>query len=377
MINKTLLNYTLHTLKKTSRIILVISLTNLVLFLLISLMTNTSLKNYFHSKKLRDTINFMSGKDLYQFLGVSNLYFVKSIDLSPTNFFTIDTIFKTIANITISDHRSLLGNEFPGFRQFDSKIIIAGDGTNYTNMPFESVPPDEILKPSVPKNNEVEDSNVEPSEIRTDGNVVHIYFTHTRESYLPELDANSPDVMSTEINVTNVGEHLLNSLQAGGIGTTIDKTDVINLLLSKSKKYAQAYSESRELVEAAFANNKNLNYIIDIHRDSQPRNLTTIETNDTIYAKIAFIIGGNNPNYERNTNLAQILHEKMNNMVPGISRGVFAKSGTGTNGVYNQDLSDNAILIEIGGIENSLTEAFRCAEVFANAFGEYYWETKQ
>ena len=46
----------------------------------------------------------------------------------------------------MDDPRSLLGRELPAFSLFDTEIAVAGEGTNYTNMPIESAPPLEILQ---------------------------------------------------------------------------------------------------------------------------------------------------------------------------------------------------------------------------------------
>jgi len=46
----------------------------------------------------------------------------------------------------------------------------------------------------------------------------------------------------------------------------------------------------------------------------------------------------------------------------------------GTNGVYNQDLASHALVIEIGGIENTLDEMYNTADVLADIFAEYYWQ---
>ncbi len=56
-----------------------------------------------------------------------------------------------------------------------------------------------------------------------------------------------------------------------------------------------------------------------------------------------------------------------------LSRGVITKAGQGTNGRFNQDLSEKAILIEVGGIYNTLDETYRTAEALAEVFSEYYW----
>lgn len=47
------------------------------------------------------------------------------------------------------------------------------------------------------------------------------------------------------------------------------------------------------------------------------------------------------------------------------------------NGVYNQDLSGQAILIEVGGVDNTEEELNRSIDVLAKAFGEYFWQAEK
>src|SRR5699024_12714483 len=51
------------------------------------------------------------------------------------------TFFQIATNIKPDDPRSLLGHELPGFASFGNRIIVAGEGTNYTNLSIESSPP--------------------------------------------------------------------------------------------------------------------------------------------------------------------------------------------------------------------------------------------
>ncbi len=63
---------------------------------------------------------------------------------------------------------------------------------------------------------------------------------------------------------------------------------------------------------------------------------------------------------------------------PGLSRGVLPpKKGPGTNGVFNQDLHENALLIEIGGVDNNMEELYRTADALAEVFSEFYWEAEK
>ena len=44
-------------------------------------------------------------------------------------------------NIRFNDVRSFVGKELPGFGKYDTEIVIAGEGTNYSNLPIESSVP--------------------------------------------------------------------------------------------------------------------------------------------------------------------------------------------------------------------------------------------
>ncbi len=47
------------------------------------------------------------------------------------------------------------------------------------------------------------------------------------------------------------------------------------------------------------------------------------------------------------------------------------------NGIYNQDLSGQAILIEVGGVDNTEEELNRSIDALAKAFGEYFWQAEK
>ena len=141
-------------------------------------------------------------------------------------------------------------------------------------------------------------------------------------------------------------------------------------------KYPKSYQESRVAVQTAMASNNNLEYFIDIHRDSKRKKDTTITINGKQYAKIAFVIGGKNPNYEKNTALASKLHKALEKKYPGLSRGIIKHNSSGNNSVYNQDLSNNAMLIEIGGVDNTFEEMYWTVDAFADVFSEFYWDAK-
>ena len=52
------------------------------------------------------------------------------------------------------------------------------------------------------------------------------------------------------------------------------------------------------------------------------------------------------------------------------------KQGYGVNGIYNQDLDERVILIEIGGHENNIEEINNTLDLIAEVIGEYLNEEK-
>lgn len=61
----------------------------------------------------------------------------------------------------------------------------------------------------------------------------------------------------------------------------------------------------------------------------------------------------------------------------GLSRGIFKKYKNKGDGTYNQDLSSNALLVEVGGVDNTLEELYNSIDVLAEAFGKYYWDAEK
>ena len=60
---------------------------------------------------------------------------------------------------------------------------------------------------------------------------------------------------------------------------------------------------------------------------------------------------------------------------PTLTRGIMQKEGPGVNGIYNQDLSSNAILLELGGNENTITEVLNTIEIISTIIKEHVNET--
>ncbi len=278
-------------------------------------------------------------------------------------------------NINLKDARSFIFDEIPGLFAMVPDIIVAGEGSDFTNLPVESSPPiEEILKDRNIKEGSLDELEKPdpPSEgEKPEKKTVFIYHTHSRESFVPHLEdsTSANTAQHKDINITLVGKKLAEELEKRGIGTVVDETDVPAVLYERKWTYGDSYAVSREVVQEAISNSKDLVYFMDIHRDSGAKNATTIEINGKLYGKLYFIIGENNKNYKKNEALAMEIHRRIEEKYPGLSKGIYKKSY-----VFNQDLSPNSMLIEIGGHQNRLEELYNTAEVLAEIFAEFYWE---
>jgi stage II sporulation protein P len=360
----------------------------MMVFTLVGAITSLKPEYRISSSSVNYVTNQFPNETFVRLFGFENHYFSQMLPEERQKVNYSAMLFRMTTSVNPDDPRSLLGSELPGFALYDSKIIVAGEGTNYTNMPYESAPPLEVMLAErqasledLEKADKKHDEKQVPPPSQTTGGrkVVYIYHTHTRESYLPALKGvTDPDLaFHRTVNVTKVGEKLVEELEKRGIGAEVSKVDIEAELRKKGMKYYQAYDMSRKTVVEAMSRNHDLQYFIDIHRDARRRKYTTVTINGVDYARVAFIIGGENAKYEKNLQLATQLHHLLQKKYPGLSRGVIEKMGAGTNGKFNQDLSENAILIEFGGVDNTFEELFRSASALADVFSEYYWQAQK
>lgn len=294
------------------------------------------------------------------------------------------TGFKLLTNIEMNDLRSLIRSEIPGFMAFDSNFLIADEGVDFTDIPFESAPPIEVL---------LQERNMAANELKelNSGKVyngaspaeksIYIYHTHSWESYLPLLGLegaeNENEAVDGKTNITIMGELLGNELEKRGIGATVDKTNIGQELDKKGWLTYKSYEISRSLVQEAMAGNKKLKYFIDLHRDSVRKDSTTANINNKPYARLVFVIGEDNKNYQKNLKFANDLHKILNENYPGISKGVLPKKGKDVDGVYNQDLHANTLVVELGGVDNNMKELKNTIEALADAISQIYWEAEE
>lgn len=208
---------------------------------------------------------------------------------------------------------------------------------------------------------------------------IYIYHSHSRESFLPYLiGADKPqEAFHSQANVTVVGEMLGRALKRRGVGNAVDSTDIVRQLDVRGLDYGSSYMLSGERVRAAHADNKDLEIFLDIHRDSLRKDSTTLEINGTGYARLLFVVGTGHENYESNLSFTEGLYTLLAAKYPGLSKGIIQKDSSQGNGVYNQDISPNAVIVEVGGVDNTLDEIRRTTEALADVLSDYYFHREQ
>ena len=164
------------------------------------------------------------------------------------------------------------------------------------------------------------------------------------------------------------------NLNKAGINTIVEEENVTEILRVNNWKGSKAYDVTRMLINDAKSKNKTLKYFIDIHRDSVSKDKTTVTIGETSYARFYFVIGLENANYEKNMKFASVLDTMLNSLHKGISKGILQKEGKGVNGVYNQDIDPNVLLIEVGGYENTIEEVNNSINVLSDILIKYIKE---
>lgn len=209
----------------------------------------------------------------------------------------------------------------------------------------------------------IEDKKVSNEE---ENPIIYIYNTHQTEEYAPSNYA------EFSINPTVVmNDYILEDIfNKNGYKTLVEERSIKEVLNNNGWRYANSYQASRIFLEDSIVKHQSLKYFIDVHRDSLKKEKTTISINNKNYAKIVFLIGTENSNYQANLSFTEKINNKLNSLYPGLSKGIYKKGGEGVNGVYNQDFSPTTILVEMGGYENTTTEVLNTTIAFSKCFLE-------
>lgn len=196
--------------------------------------------------------------------------------------------------------------------------------------------------------------------------LIYIYNSHQTEEYTP-----SSFVEYSVIPTVQMNNYILEEkLEEANYNTIVEEKSIKQVLNEHGWNYAGSYNASRIFLEEAKDNYPTLKYFIDVHRDSLPKERTTVTIDNKNFASILFLIGLENPNYSENLAFTEKINEKINEKYPTLSKGIYKKQGEGVNGVYNQDFSPFTILVEMGGPENTIDEILNTSLAFSECLIE-------
>ena len=221
-------------------------------------------------------------------------------------------------------------------------------------------------KPTIPKEVEVIKNTKDTKEP-----IVYIYNTHQKEEYT--VEKNEPYNITPTVLTTSY--MLEEQLLKHGIKSVVEESSVSEALNKNKWKYASSYKVTKTFLEKAKEEYPSLKFYIDVHRDSVKYSITTKTINDKKYARVMFLIGLENKNYEENLKVTEAINNEVEKKYPGLSRGIYKKKGKGVNGVYNQDFSSNCILIEFGGNKNTIDEVYNTVIALGEIISNYIGDT--
>lgn len=184
---------------------------------------------------------------------------------------------------------------------------------------------------------------------------IYIYNTHQSEAY------QDFDVLASALEL----KRILNDYE---IDVIVEDTNIIDEVKKHNYTYSQSYRVTKELMSKHL--NEDISLFIDLHRDSSSKKITTSNIDGIDYAKLMFVVGGKHENYMANYQVSDEINKIIKSNDASLSRGLLLRKGSS----YNQEVSPNVILIELGGPENTKEEVVNTLNVLAKAIYEYLEE---
>ncbi len=238
--------------------------------------------------------------------------------------------------------------------------------------------PSSLLATNFYVNNKKESKNIEEknnlvvNEVNDDKPIVYLYNSHQSEAYSMEYmeDYNvNPTVQMASYMIKERLDNL-------GIYTIVEENNISKYLKDNDMKYYQSYEASRHFLLDVMEKYDSIRLFIDVHRDAVSHEVSTVNINNMDCAKIMFVVGREHDNFLNNLENMTYLNNMIKEKYPSLTRGVLEKEGKNVNGIYNQDLGSNIMLIEIGGNYNNIEEVLNTVDLITPIIGDYINEKK-
>ncbi len=272
---------------------------------------------------------------------------------------TLQSLFFAVTRIQITDPRTFLAAQIPVLTTAPELQPVVWSPPSrsiqeFSPAPGFSIPPEGDLSP-------LPAETLKPPEVKKPS--IFIYHSHNAESY----QDSGRDYVYNDDNQTmmRVGQELVKELDRLGVKAVQDGSHHMDL------KFTDAYINSRKTVQTALKAYPDYKMVFDVHRDGDiDLPITTTVINNEPAARILIVLsnttGLSHPNWRKNESFAKELHKKLEELYPGLSRGIRYDDV----GRFNQDLHPQSLLLEIGGDFNSMEEALRSTRFLAKALAE-------
>lgn len=215
--------------------------------------------------------------------------------------------------------------------------------------------------------------SIENVVVEENKDIVYIYNTFQTDKYR----SNYFNSYSVSSYVTQASFMLKEYLSSFNIGSIVEEESVVKVLKEQNIMYSNTYAASRILMEEASKNHPDLEMFFDLQVSDYEREATTVEIDGENYAKILFVVGTDNGTYLENQEFATELNGILESINPALSRGVSLRGGVGYQGIYNQDFSSKVLLIQVGGINNTIDEVNRSMKILAEVIATYKEENDE
>ena len=228
---------------------------------------------------------------------------------------------------------------------------------NQTNLKQQLCYFDEL--PSSPKISQTKEKTTTIKKVKKMQQVknnksIYIYSTHQEEAY------------QDKGTVVEASHYLQSLLQEMGYEVLVEERKINDYLNQHQLTYNESYQASYYYLNDTLQT-QSFDLIIDFHRDSIERSLSVFNDGKKQYAKLMFVIGGSNENVTQLETLATNLRQCIDAYAPGIMRYNMTREPA----YYNQHVSNQMVLIEVGSETNQYQEVLNSIELIAKGINDY------
>jgi len=350
--------------------------------LVLTLIFYTSIRAYSSTINTSNKTNTFYTNIINYTLPIVNVTSSKATNVVAETPFSLEKMALGFFGISLNDPYSIMGREVSYLRGASLQNSENGEGNQGTianSDPFKNVGNSGAkLSPQTAKAQNIQEKNIpnkkvviyDPAlknRIMPSKPEVLLYHSHNTEAYGINGVTDTKD--SAE-NVTGVGDVLANTLEKDYGISIINDHKIHNTI------YNDSYLSSGLDLAHYLKIYGNFKLIIDMHRDQSFSRLPVItKINGKTVARYEFVMCKGNPHFAQNMIVVNKLISISQKLFPGLLRDGPEETGAFfyNEGIqfYNQEQSNNAMLIEIGSNLNTPAEAQATAKCLARIIAVY------